>query len=172
MHHLQVLGEAGLAAENQVLPAPSRHVVAPEFSVRRGLGPRQQIGKLGQDHAEAMRRRGTEVTRVTVIFPSRARPTTARGAIRKIWNADRRGDGAVRNIRGGGDRRLAPSPFLLRPMLPLCLIVARDSPHVAVLQFGLRGQGLKLYRVADLVALRPLVDQWRFDAVLCDTDGL
>lgn len=59
-----------------------------------------------------------------------------------------------------------------RRMLPLCLVVSADSEHAAALQAGLRGHGLKLYRVADLAAIRPIVDQWRFDAVLCDADGL
>ena len=57
-------------------------------------------------------------------------------------------------------------------MLPLCLVVSADSAHVATLQAGLRSHGLKLYRVADLSGLEPVLGQWRFDAVLCDADGL
>jgi two-component system response regulator CpxR len=57
-------------------------------------------------------------------------------------------------------------------MLPLCLVVSADSAHVATLQAGLRSHGLKLYCVADLAALEPILGQWRFDAVLCDADGL
>jgi DNA-binding response OmpR family regulator len=57
-------------------------------------------------------------------------------------------------------------------MLPLCLFVSAAGAHVAALQAGLRSQGLRLYRVADLAALTPILGQWRFDAVLCDADGL
>ena len=57
-------------------------------------------------------------------------------------------------------------------MLPLCLIVSADSGDVATLQAGLRGHGLKLYGVADIAAMAPILEQWRFDAVLCDADGL
>jgi two-component system response regulator CpxR len=57
-------------------------------------------------------------------------------------------------------------------MLPLCLVVSADSAHVATLQSGLRSHGLKLYPVADLAAMTPILGQWRFDAVLCDADGL
>ena len=57
-------------------------------------------------------------------------------------------------------------------MLPLCLVVSADCAHVAALQAGLRSHGLKLYRVSDIASMAPILGQWRFDAVLCDADGL
>src|SRR4051812_31782542 len=57
-------------------------------------------------------------------------------------------------------------------MLPLCLVVGADGADVASLQAGLRCHGLKLYRVAEIAAMVPILAQWRFDAVLCDADGL
>ncbi|MEO8311011.1 MAG: winged helix-turn-helix domain-containing protein [Caldimonas sp.] len=56
-------------------------------------------------------------------------------------------------------------------MSPLCIIVSADPAHVATLQRGLKDHGVKLHGVADLAAARALLDQWRFDAVLCDADG-
>src|SRR5829696_1423958 len=57
-------------------------------------------------------------------------------------------------------------------MLPLCLVVSADSTSLAALQTSLRSHGLKSYRVDDLEATQPILGQWRFDAVLCDADGM
>lgn len=56
-------------------------------------------------------------------------------------------------------------------MIPLCLIASDDADHVAALQRAFRERGLKLYGVAELASLRPMLAQWRFDAVLCDAEG-
>jgi DNA-binding response OmpR family regulator len=56
-------------------------------------------------------------------------------------------------------------------VIPLCLVVSTDPDHVAALQRALKEHGVKLYGVPDLAALRPMLTQWRFDAVLCDAEG-
>jgi DNA-binding response OmpR family regulator len=56
-------------------------------------------------------------------------------------------------------------------VIPLCLIVSTDPDHVAVLQRALKEHGVKLHGVPDLASLRPMLAQWRFDAVLCDAAG-
>ena len=56
-------------------------------------------------------------------------------------------------------------------MLPLCLLVSADSAYGSALQRSLKGFGMKLYGIADLAALTPILTQWRFDAVLCDAEG-
>jgi two-component system response regulator CpxR len=56
-------------------------------------------------------------------------------------------------------------------VLPICLILSADPDHVSALQRGLKGHGVKLYGVPDLASVRPMLTQWRFDAVLCDADG-
>ena len=56
-------------------------------------------------------------------------------------------------------------------MSPLCLIVSADPVHVAALQRGLKGHGLKLHDVADPAEVAPMLAQWRFDAVLVDAQG-
>jgi len=56
-------------------------------------------------------------------------------------------------------------------MSPLCLIVSADPVHVAALQRGLKGHGLKLHGVADPAEVAPMLAQWRFDAVLVDAQG-
>ncbi|MEP7301864.1 MAG: winged helix-turn-helix domain-containing protein [Caldimonas sp.] len=56
-------------------------------------------------------------------------------------------------------------------MLPFCLIVSADLPYVAALQSGLKDHGMKLHAIRDLDSVRPILRQWRFDAVLCDADG-
>ncbi len=56
-------------------------------------------------------------------------------------------------------------------MLPLCLIVSADPAYVSALQRGLKDQRVKLHGVPDLAAVRPMLAQWRLDAVLCDADG-
>ena len=57
-------------------------------------------------------------------------------------------------------------------MLPLCLIVSADADHVAALQRVFREHSLKLHGARDLASMRALLTQWRFDAVLCDGEGL
>ena len=56
-------------------------------------------------------------------------------------------------------------------MLPLCLILSADFDYVSALQRGLKSHGLKLYGIADVASLTPILAQWRFDAFLCDADG-
>ena len=56
-------------------------------------------------------------------------------------------------------------------MLPLCLILSADAPHVSALQSHLKAQGLKLYGARDFGSARLILEQWRFDAVLCDGEG-
>ena len=56
-------------------------------------------------------------------------------------------------------------------MIPLCLVVSSDAALVVALQRALKPHGLKLHGVADLASLRPMLAQWRFDAVLCDAEG-
>jgi two-component system response regulator CpxR len=56
-------------------------------------------------------------------------------------------------------------------VFPICLIVSADPAYVFTLQRGFNGHGLKLYGVAGLAALMPMLAQWRFDAVLCDAQG-
>ena len=56
-------------------------------------------------------------------------------------------------------------------MLPLCLVVSADSSYASELQANLKSHGLKLYAAGDLATTRPILGQWRFDAVLCDGDG-
>ena len=56
-------------------------------------------------------------------------------------------------------------------MIPLCLVISSDPEHVGALQRAFKAQGLKLHGVPDVASLRPLLAQWRFDAVLCDAGG-
>jgi DNA-binding response OmpR family regulator len=56
-------------------------------------------------------------------------------------------------------------------VIPLCLLISSDAAYVARLQRAFREHGLKLHGLADLASLRPLLAQWRFDAVLCDAEG-
>lgn len=57
-------------------------------------------------------------------------------------------------------------------MLPICLIISADPLYVSALQGSLKGHGLKLYGVRDLASMRLILEQWRFDAVLCDAEGI
>ena len=56
-------------------------------------------------------------------------------------------------------------------MTPVCLIASNDFDRVAVLRRALGERGLKLHGVPDFASLRPMLAQWRFDAVLCDAAG-
>src|SRR5450432_358914 len=56
-------------------------------------------------------------------------------------------------------------------VLPLCLIICADPLYVSTLQGSLKSHGLKLYAARDLASARLILEQWRFDAVLCDADG-
>jgi two-component system response regulator CpxR len=56
-------------------------------------------------------------------------------------------------------------------VLPVCLVVSADLRSLAALQAGLKGRGFRVHGIGDLAATRPILGQWRFDAVLCDAGG-
>lgn len=56
-------------------------------------------------------------------------------------------------------------------MSPICLLISADPHYVTTLQGGLRDHGVRLHGARDLASVRPMLAQWRFDAVLCDADG-
>ncbi|MCE9661268.1 MAG: winged helix-turn-helix domain-containing protein [Burkholderiales bacterium] len=56
-------------------------------------------------------------------------------------------------------------------MLSLCLLISADPRYVVTLQGSLKEHGIKLYGAGDLASARPVLEQWQFDAILCDADG-
>jgi DNA-binding response OmpR family regulator len=56
-------------------------------------------------------------------------------------------------------------------VLPICLILSTDLHYVSALQGNLKSHGIKLYDVGGPASVRLILEQWRFDAVLCDADG-
>jgi two-component system, OmpR family, response regulator CpxR len=92
--------------------------------------------------------------------------------IRKIRN--RHGATAEQFARGAAVAPLIWTHASTRAssVLLICLIISADPAYVSTLQSGLKGHGVKLYGTRDLGSVRLSLKQWRFDAVLCDAQGI